>query len=414
MKHWLVIALMFMSIGAVFAQGPVSCTSDSIRWAQSTQTVYVFGEKTVCKLEELVELRDTIPLTQSDETNHVWILSADIVVQDGATLEVRGFESEGMVNELRLLSQNDTPKHVSITADNGTLTFINTIVRSWDSKSESPDVEYLNGRAFVRVRSRVNDNGVVQISRLNIDQSTFEYLGFDSSESYGVSMKAIRPDGLIPEGLYVYGSITDSFFRGNYYGIYLYRAANTIIEGNYVGENIEYGIDLHHDCIDVVITGNHTSKNGTHGIICSDGCSQIKVTTNETYNNGGHGIMFHVSVNDSFITNNYSHDNVQSGIELFDSHRNQITGNTLTNNNDGLRISVGSSNNTVSENVFESNISRAIYVYIGTDNSLTGNNRPRGNIITNNTVGLHTSSEPIRITDGLESENTVESNIIGS
>jgi parallel beta-helix repeat protein len=334
------------------------------------------------------------------------------MIQEGATLQIHGFESGGMIDELHLLSENQTPQHISITADNGTLSIVNTIITSWDTNTDSPDENYENGRAYIRARSRVNDAGTVQTSQLNIDQSTLEFLGFDASESYGVSMKAIRPDGLIPEGLYVYGSITDSFFRHNYYGIYLYRALDTLVEGNYVGENVEYGIDLHHDCMNVVISNNHSSQNGTHGIICSDGCSGITVQENESFNNGGHGIMFHISVNDSQILDNYVHDNVGSGIELFDSHRNLVTGNRIDNNRDGIRISVGSSENVVSNNTFDSNQSRAIYVYIGNDNSLTGNNRPHDNTISSNTITRHTSDEPIRLTDGLLTENTVESNTI--
>ncbi|CAN0261394.1 unnamed protein product, partial [Ectocarpus sp. 4 AP-2014] len=62
-----------------------------------------------------------------------WLLTEELYVEDGITLEVYGSEAGGDADELRLLSTNET--FINLRAHGGSLDFVSTKVFSWDTST---------------------------------------------------------------------------------------------------------------------------------------------------------------------------------------------------------------------------------------------------------------------------------------
>src|ERR1051325_5957626 len=124
----------------------------TFRWSATLNRIYVEngGEAT---LSDIKAALPSAPLDLVDAANKIWLLRADLFIQDGSTLNLHGAMAEGDVNELRLQSVNSTTPCncvVSITADWGALSIDSTKITSWDTMTGGPDTNYLvNGRDTV-------------------------------------------------------------------------------------------------------------------------------------------------------------------------------------------------------------------------------------------------------------------------
>ena len=371
------------------------CTEANVRWASSSNSVYLTGPVT-CTLAQLDALvSQHAPLDLVDEANQIWLLGANLRMEDGAMLQLYGSDIGGEVNELRLKSNNTADPHniVFIRADWGTIDIQNTRITSWDESAAGPDTEYTTyGRSFIHVRSRLDADGVTaHESRMDIKNSEIAYLGYAAAESYGLTWKVSGNDQDLFDKVDVHGDVVNSYIHHNYFGAYTYGAYGMNWVGNEVSDNIQYGIDPHDDSDHLVIENNYVHHNGNHGIICSKRCDQLTIRGNTSTLNAGNGIMLHRETNDSLVENNEVTNNADSGIAIFDSYRNTVRNNTATNNGKGIRLSVGSAENFIEGNNFSSNSQYGIYFYQGSDSPTQGDGRPKnnqfvGNAINNNGV----------------------------
>lgn len=96
--------------------------------------------------------------------------------------------------------------------------------------------------------------------------------------------------------------------------------------------------------------------------------------------------MLHRNTNDSVVEDNQSSHNGDSGVAIFDSHRNVIRGNTLTGNARGIRFSVGSSANRVENNDIADTTTYGLYFYTGSDAPTSGDGRPKKNHVLGNRI----------------------------
>lgn len=391
------ILTLFVLLGAVivlttFPQkvGAASCGSANIRWAQSSNRVYVTGD-VECTLTEIKQLGSKyIPLTLLDSANKIWFLGANLFLQEGAKLVLHGSSVGGDINELRLKSNNLNIKDfVMIQADWGTVDIDSTKITSWDNNANGPDTEYINGRAHIKVRSRLGSDGVTpRESRMNIKNSDIGYLGYAGAEAYGLSWKVVGGNF---DSVGVFGDVINNTIHHNYFGIYTYGAEGMTFLDNEVFENVTYGIDPHDDSDYLLIDGNYSHHNGSHGIICSQRCNNLTITNNTSSYNGGNGIMLHRNANDSLVENNILSNNVDSGLAIFDSHGNTLKNNDAQHNKNGIRLSVGSSNNIVENNNFSENSKYGMYFYKGSDIPTSGNGRLKSNTFRNNTINTNGS-----------------------
>lgn len=430
-------------VGPVAPATAAACTG-GVRYASSSNTIYLTaGEK---DLSDLPKTCPSAPLRQVDSATRTWQLDANLVVQNGAVLHIRGTKAgkPGLVNTLRLASPADSKReHVAaITAQYGSVTIESAKVTSWDPAKNGPDTDPdlpdgapdgSRARAFIRAISFLDPaTGAPRQSRLDIVNSDLGYLGWYDAESYGVAYKARGCDAKhldVCAKLKVLGSQRNSRFHHNFMGTYTFGAQNMIFDRNEYHNNVLYGLDPHDDSDHLTITRNHFHHNGGHGLICSQRCDHLRIANNESDHNGltpyvldknelpnprVDGMMIHRGVTNSVIENNKIHDHPNgAGIAVFDSMNNTIRRNVLTNNRFGMRIMVGSYGLNVQGNTITKSRDYGLYLYDGKDPVMYGikSGRPTGNTFTRNT--LDTSGQALARISHSDRTRFVDNKVIG-
>ena len=395
------------------------------RWSDSNNRIYVYGGGSMT----LTDIRATTPglpdaaLQRVDAANNIWLLTANIIVEEGTALSLTGD-----VKELRLQSNPSSAPatevfaFVSIVAGNydtaagtgspGTILVDGVKVTSWDTGANAPDTNTADGRAHLRARSAVTLAGP-QVSRMDILNSEIQYLGYDASERYGLSWKANGDLALID----VLGDVKNSKIHHNHYGVYSFGLQGGQWTGNEVYDNYGYGFDAHDHSDDLVIDGNNVHDNGKvdekgrHGIILSESCLNARITNNTSNNNGGvdgttgspegNGIMLHDFSDDALVEGNTTSGNADSGIAVFCSNRALVKGNTISGSGQyGIRLTVAANNNNVEGNTIAGSGQYGIFMQPATDsNGICGSDlRPTGNTFTGNTIGT-SATAGLKITD---------------
>ncbi|MFJ4983948.1 right-handed parallel beta-helix repeat-containing protein [Streptomyces sp. NPDC088732] len=380
--------------------GPVSAATcaGQIRYASSTNTIYL--QSGTASLSDIASLCASAPLRLVDAASRTWELSADLVVQNGATLLLHGSSAAGGgdVDTLRLRSLADSAATNvnSITAQYGTIDIDSVAITSWDDAAGGPDTDpsvpddappVARGRSFIRALSFLDADGVPRESRMDIVDSDLGYLGYYAAESYGVAYKGRGCDAAHLDAcaaLDVHGSEIRSRFHHNYMGTYTFNAQGMVFDGNEYDHNKSYGLDPHDDSDNLTITDNHSHHNGNHGIICSQRCDHLLIARNEVDHNGippylppgdtdasdnqVHGIMIHRGVTDTVIEDNNVHDQPNgAGIAVFDSSDDIIRNNTVSGAEYGLRYSVGAKDISTYGNTVTDSVQYAVFTYQGSD-----------------------------------------------
>lgn len=379
------LAVVGVLVGASPAAA-ATCNSP-VRYAASSDTIYVTGGTSVDTLTEIKAACPSVPLNQVGPG--VWELNADLVLQTGATLNL---DRAGDVQTLRLQSlPSGLATDVSaLTAQYGTINITGVTVTSWTGTG--PDTDYAvpaggtRGRAFIRALS-VMEGSTPRTSTMNIVDSDIGYLGYNGSEAYGVAYKA-RGCGVdapnICAVLDVFGKQTGSTFHDNFMGTYTWGAKDMVFDDNTYSKNKSYGLDPHDDSDYLTITDNTFTENNNHGLICSQRCDHLTIRGNKAIDNGHtpyvgpgdddpsdnqvHGIMLHRGVTDTVVEDNEVRGQVNGGgIVVFDSVGNTIRNNTISGNKYGLRFSVGTRDLTVADNTITGSGTNALYTFKGTD-----------------------------------------------
>ncbi|MBX6313864.1 MAG: right-handed parallel beta-helix repeat-containing protein, partial [Isosphaeraceae bacterium] len=256
-----------------------------------------------------------------DPANHIWLLRANLKLEQGAELDLHGSSIGGDVDQLRLKS--DADGIVWVRAGWGTIDIKDTAITSWDEAANGPDIDPNAPRAYIAARSYLDDDGVTAYeSRMDIDASDIGYLGYHLEEAYGLSWKALGVGPDVHSRLHVYGDVTNSRIHDNYFGAYTYGALGMHFLNNEVDHNAVYGLDPHDDSNFIDIEGNLVHDNGDEGIISSKRCNYLIIRNNISRDNNGNGILLHINSNDALVEGNQVLNNGDDGISLFDSHRN--------------------------------------------------------------------------------------------
>ncbi|MEW5851053.1 MAG: right-handed parallel beta-helix repeat-containing protein [Myxococcota bacterium] len=356
------------------------CTDDDIRWRDSTRTIEVKGD-VECTLSEIAaDVPDSV-LSPVEGERNTWYLKARLVMLEGARLKLYGMDAGGDVDELRLHSNSG--EHIYIRAEWGSIDIRNTRILSWDEGLGGPDTNHEDGRAFIGVRSFLEDDEP-RTSRMDIRDSEIGYLGFYDGESYGLAWRVMGTgdsgtNSPVFDQVEVHGVVHNSKIHHNYMGSYSWGASCMEWVNNDVGDNVVYGIDPHDNSDHLLISGNRVHHNGTHGIICSKNCDHLIIRNNVSSHNGRHGIMLHWEVTDSVLYNNRTFDNGGSGIAIFTAHNNLIKNNDVYRNNDGIHIYMDSHGNLLEGNVVHHQrrygiwFTEGAYGNTATDNTLFDN-----------------------------------------
>ncbi len=360
------------------------------RWSGSDDRIYTVGEGTVT-LTDIHNALPTAPLVLVDPIHKIWELNANLYVTHGTKLNLYGPAIGGDVGQLRLKSDhlNGSNQIVQLRADYGWLDIENTKITSWNDALNGPDITtniYTQPRSFVHARSTLDTNGyTAHQSRMDVYNSDIGYLGYHATEAYGLVWKVVDTTAkYIPTNstntLYdlvkVYGNITNSHLHNNCFGMYAYGHNGGIWVYNLVESNLAYGFDPHNYSDNLDIENNDVHDNGWHGIIASIGCVNGIIRSNLSHSNGrdltqgrGNGIMLHRGCNGWTVEYNQSYNNRDSGIALFGSDSNLVSGNFFTSNaNAGIRLSEGAHGNLVAGNQFNYSGGDGIYLFQGTNN----------------------------------------------
>src|SRR5581483_2754595 len=319
-------------LALLLASGAASAAT--FRYASSNNRIYIEGGGDAT-LSDVKAALPAAPLNQISTTPSIWVLNANLQITGGSVLVLHGAPAAepGDVDELRIQSNNDATGFVSITADYGMIDIDSGHIQSWDAAANGPDTNYSNGRAFIRVRSKYDTDGTTPLeSRMNINNSEIDHLGYNAAESYGLVWKVNVPTVADYAKVNVWGDINSSRIHENYYGVYTFGHQDGFFFNNEVDHNVGYGLDMHDDT-------NNVHDNGNHGIIFSKRCDHAVIHNNEVYDNTGNGIMVHRSSDDALIDDNRSTNNTDAGVAIFGSSRTEVSNNALFDNaNAGVRI----------------------------------------------------------------------------
>ncbi|CAM9946003.1 unnamed protein product [Ascophyllum nodosum] len=362
------------SNGRVYVEGDGCVTMTDIYEALKAQEDY-WGSKGVIGV---LDSRGHLKSNPSRYTNK-WLLNCDLYILDGAVFYCRGSNIGGDCDELRIHSGS---KHFELRGHGGSLYFESTEVTSWDTSNKRPKESYGSGRSFICCLSeKAGDETCKGASdeyygecRMDIINSKIGYLGFDNSESYGLTWKVrgYCDDGSNPEVFdrtNVYGNIMGSEIYENYYGMYTYGHQGGVWTNNRVYDNHQYGFDPHDDSDYLTIANNKVYNNVNHGIIASKRCNNVMIYGNEVYNGGKYaaGIYLHRSSDNAIVHNNYVHDIRDGGITIMESFDIEVYDNVVKDVDFGIRITTGGSRNYIHDNYFDSCSRAGFYTYKGSE-----------------------------------------------
>ena len=385
------------ALAALLALLPPEALAVTYRYASSSNRIYAENGGTTT----LTAIKAALPNAPLSETGAgVWLLRASLMIEDGVTLNLHGAAVGGDVNELRL--QSDGGGFVILAAEHGTLDIRSTRIRSWNPSAAAVDTTTSDGRAYIRVRSYLDSDGVTpRESRMDIADSEISHLGYNAAEAYGLVWKVIGSSPGLYDKVNVRGDIRNSNIHHNYFGVYTYGHDGGRWIGNEVHHNIKYGLDPHDDSDNLLIEDNDVHDNGNHGIIASKRCHNVVIRNNRSYGNIGNGIMLHRSSNDGVIEGNQSYLNTDSGIALFANRRSTVRNNILLDNGvAGIRLSMGEADSLVEGNQIGHSGKYGLYFYRGSDTPEPGDDgRPKRNTFRNNDIH-DIAGDGIKMTDG--------------
>ncbi|MHA6629884.1 right-handed parallel beta-helix repeat-containing protein [Pseudonocardia sichuanensis] len=342
------------------------------RFDLATRTITLSGGENVSLPALSEEIADPDALREVGPGE--WLLGADLVVRDGASLRISAPE----VRWLKMASGEGVV--TAIRAFGGGVDIAGSCLTSWDHSAGTVDEEYRDGRSFILARDG---------ARLTIDAAEIRYLGSGDVESYGLSW---RTEGTT-------GSITGSVVSHLYYGLYSYEVTGLQVLDNEFHDNVLYGIDPHTHSTELVIERNVVHHNGKHGIILAEHCTDSVVRDNVVYANQHHGIVMYLGSDRNLIEGNESFGNAAQGININESNENTIRGNQVYDNTEsGVGLTQTSRQNLIEANHLRGNEKDGIRIV-----SLAAASTVRGNTIGGNgRYGIYVDTEgPFDLVDNV-------------
>src|ERR1044071_6315797 len=132
--HWSRFRNFFQPLAALLLLFAGTTHGATFRWASSSNRIYVESGGSAT-LSDIKAALPNAPLDLIDSANAVWLLRANLQVEDGSVLLLHGTAAGGDVNEFRLQSDNSSASNsfVSVNADWGGIDIKSTRITSWDS-----------------------------------------------------------------------------------------------------------------------------------------------------------------------------------------------------------------------------------------------------------------------------------------
>lgn len=370
--------------GRTFAQIKPDITYDS-----QTKTIEVRKPGSVVRLTDVDNALKNTSLLERLAPGE-WLLKANLKIYEQVRLELHGQQAGGDVNWLKLRSEPSG--YVFVESSNGQISIKDTRITSWDTRNQTFDTAFEDGsaRAYISAKNRTS---IYTDNRMDVINSEVAYLGFFEETAYGISWKVLvepgqRNPAIMGKG--ITGTISNSKFHHNYFGVYVWGVGDMVVRDNEFYENFRYGFDAHTVSQRVTVENNIARDNGTHGIIFADRCTDNIIRNNESINNKGHGIMLHES-SDNNVTEDNTVTGNDDGVSLFESSNNRIARNIIRDNRVGVRTfgrAVESANNLFEDNEISGSETYGVFMYDAVNKSTFRGNR----ILSNRDAGIYAVS----------------------
>ena len=195
------------------------------RYASSTNRIYVENGGTAT-LGAIRASTPSLPASALVRSGNTWTLNAYIHIEDGSTLLLHGSAVGGDVDELRLKSDSLAGASSTSPPSTATSTSTRTRIRSWNASASGPDTDYADGRAFIRVRSYLDADGVAPLSRAWTSSTATSATSATTPPSptawCGRCIGDHGPTSSCSTRSTCVGDIIGSHIHHNYFGIYTY------------------------------------------------------------------------------------------------------------------------------------------------------------------------------------------------
>ncbi|GAB2460360.1 hypothetical protein HD599_001208 [Conyzicola lurida] len=391
------------------------------------------------------DLQALAPRTFARQPDGTFLLSENIVVDEGASLELT--HPDGLT--LHLASNSES--FVSIITLGGSFTVKGTLlapatVSSWDITTGKPDVDTTDGRSYIRVVG----------GHADLDAAFFSNLGFWSGATGGVSLTgtdaldietadlatgkdqriaegdAANPEvfgqelipadegaGLLPIDAdltsygYVSALINNVTFDGNAFGLFVTSAEGVVIRDSEVRESLVDGIIFHRYVTNSEISRTVSHHNAMDGVKLTRGTSGVILDRVTSTDNGANGISLNGrpladgpsatgtavgSYGNNEVSNSTANDNVRYGIDVLGGNGVHLDSNAVRNNLMGIVVGAGADEVVVKNNMVESSLKQGIAIREAGTDALV-----QGNTIVGGEIGIY-----VRDAGGRFERNTIE------
>lgn len=338
-----------------------------------------------------------LPRTLVRQEDGSYLLSDDIVVDQGATLSIRS--RDGLVLKLASSSAD----FASIVTVGGSLEIVgdpdhHVTVESWDATRGALDADTSDGRAYVRVMG----------GRAAFSAVDFSTLGFWSGLTGGVSLSGIDTASVFDPGAVgtsetgnttVYGSellpvggdapqddltatggganadfgyvsalVSDTSFHGNAFGLFVTGADGVEIRDSEATDNLVDGIVFHRYVSNSTIRNTLASGNGQDGIALRRASTGIVMDRLTVQGNGGNGVTINgTSLADgpsatgmstgvygnNELTSSTIRGNGRYGVEVIGGVNTRLVGNAVSGSEMGIVASRGAEQVTIDGNTLD-------------------------------------------------------------
>jgi len=281
----------------------------------------------------LTDLLALAPDTLRQQPGGSYLLTENIVVLDGATLDLRSDPG------LRMLLSSTADAFVSIVALGGTLSLAGTrdsptTISSFDPSTGLRDLRTDDGRAYVRVVA----------GHAAISHTRFSHLGFWSGNTGGVALTGTNGD---EEGDLATADISNVTIDGDAFGLFVSRAVDVTIRDSEIRNSLVDGVVFHRFVTDSSVTRTISSGNAVDGFSLGRSSVDVSYANITASDNGRNG----VSLDGQPLADGPSA--IGTPVDVYGD--NSVTRATLTNNKRyGIEVS-GGRDITVSSSTFEGN-----------------------------------------------------------
>jgi parallel beta-helix repeat protein len=305
----------------------------------------------------------------NNTSDKIWILNANISVEDGATLFINSTDT-------LWLKISSSPFYPHSIVAYGNLVINGTRISSWNATSNTEAVLKNNANVSIpRSYLLMPQQGT---GHMNITNSNISGLGFKSlKDTWGITYYS-------GSGSIIKNNIISSNFRGLHLAG---NVSNIMVANNTIENSSQHGLDLFR-ANDIRILENNVSSNFEHGIFCNRECKKVLIRSNYISDNGKSGVVLNQATIDSVVEHNTIQNNNGSAIAIRNSSRSTVNDNIVEKNGLGAVISQNSSYNSVIDNSISNSFSNGMLL-----DSYSTNNTVEKNLIQNSMgAGIYANS----------------------